>query len=83
MYNRCNNPKTKGYKHYGGRGIKILYNSYQEFITDVGKRPNKFLTIDRIDSNRHYEKGNCRWSTWSEQNKNRRNWRKQSCIHST
>jgi hypothetical protein len=80
MLNRCNRPETKGYKHYGGRGIKVLYNSYDQFISDVGKRPNSSLTRDRIDSNKHYEPGNCRWTTWSCNNKNRRNWRTNPCI---
>jgi len=75
MNSRCNNPKASGYKHYGGRGIKVIYKSFDQFIDDVGRRPNKELQIDRINNARHYEIGNCRWTTRSEQNKNRRNWR--------
>src|ERR1700676_927487 len=69
---RCNNPKTWNYKNYGGRGIKCLYQSYQEFIEDVGPRPSKKYSIDRINNEGHYERGNCRWATATQQAINRR-----------
>jgi hypothetical protein len=82
MNRRCSEKTFDNYENYGGRGIKVLYKSYQEFISDVGHRPSSDLTIDRINVNGHYEKGNCRWSTYSVQNKNRRKfqWSKKS-IH--
>lgn len=74
---RCTNPKNKSYKHYGGRGISICdkwLNSFEAFLADVGKAPDRSpdISIDRIDNERGYEPGNVRWATRSMQNKNRR-----------
>ena len=78
MIQRCNNPNSRGYKHYGGRGIKVLYKSFKEFIQDVGPRSTSKHTIDRIDNDGDYAPGNCKWSTYKEQNKNRRNFKRRT-----
>jgi hypothetical protein len=70
MHQRCENPKTSGYNSYGGKGIKVCAD-WREFLPFYdwamanGYRDN--LTIDRLDSNKNYEPGNCRWATWAEQ----------------
>lgn len=72
---RCYNPNNKWYKNYGGRGIKMQEDwvmSFQAFYRDIGKRPGKGYSIDRIDNNKNYTKGNCKWSTKIEQDNNRR-----------
>ena len=74
MIQRCTNEKRWDWKHYGGRGITVApkwINSFATFHADMGESPVG-LTLDRIDTNRGYEPDNCRWATWSVQQKNRR-----------
>lgn len=78
---RCYNPKDKGYKNYGGRGIgmsKEWFSSFQCFFDDMIDGWRKGLSIDRIDVNGNYESSNCRWATSIEQGCNKRNNRKLS-----
>lgn len=74
---RCNNPKTHGYKDYGGRGIKVCeqWQDIATFIRDMEEEigpPPKGMFIDRKNNERGYEPGNIKWSTRTEQNRNRR-----------
>lgn len=69
---RCTNPNSISYKNYGGRGIKFLYTSFEEFLNDVGPRPSMSHTLERINNNGHYEIGNVVWATWDVQVKSRR-----------
>lgn len=74
MKQRCTNPNNKDYLHYMGRNIGIedpRWLIYEEFIADMGEAP-KGLQIDRIDNNRGYCKENCRWTTPTVQNNNKR-----------
>lgn len=73
MNTRCKNPNDKRWKHYGGRGIKVLWLSFREFYNDMRSSYQPGLQIDRIDSNGNYCKDNCRWVTAEQQQNNKRN----------
>jgi hypothetical protein len=67
---RCTNPDSKDWPRYGGRGITVCdgwRHSYEQFILDMGKRPEDKSSIDRIDNEKGYSKDNCRWATTKEQ----------------
>ena len=64
MDGRCNNPNHPSYSSYGGRGIKNMFSSAQEYadyVLEYLPMPDySMLHIDRIDNNGHYEPGNLR-----------------------
>lgn len=69
---RCCNPKNKDFDRYGARGIKFRFTSFEQFFAELGPRPSPQHSVDRIDNDGHYEPGNVRWATRSEQQRNRR-----------
>lgn len=72
---RCLNPNHSAYPNYGGRGIGVAPEwaaSFEAFFADVGPRPSPQHSLDRIDNAKGYGPGNCRWTTWEEQARNRR-----------
>ena len=75
MLRRCDNPKHESYKDYGGRGIRVCerwVRSYEDFLADMGRKPSRAHSIDRVDNDGNYEPGNCRWATRQEQRANQR-----------
>lgn len=73
MRERCNNPKHKMFYLYGGRGISVsdTWSSFKSFLLDMGIKPTG-LQIDRINPDKNYEPGNCRWVSQGQNNANRR-----------
>lgn len=76
---RCTNPRSHAWENYGGRGIKFLFDSFEEWFAELGPRPEgvdkngqALYSVDRINNNGHYEPGNVRWATSKEQAINRR-----------
>lgn len=79
MHDRCNNPKSKDWRRYGGRGIKVCerWNSFPYFLADMEATFFVGATLDRYPNNDgDYEPDNVRWATPKEQTwawaKNRR-----------
>lgn len=70
---RCLNQNSAEWHKYGGRGISVCerWLTFANFLEDMGKRPALY-TIDRIDNSRGYEPSNCRWASYTQNNRNRR-----------
>lgn len=76
MVQRCENPNHVSYKNYGGRGIKIHpeLRAWKDWISYVETLENysSELSLDRLDNNVGYQKGNLRWVTMNVQIANQR-----------
>jgi len=78
MKQRCYNPNNKWYKRYGARGIGVyepwrndFLAFYDYIVKNIGLRPSKEYSLDRINNNKNYEPGNIKWATQHEQVNNR------------
>jgi hypothetical protein len=76
MHERCSNPRSNVYKHYGARGIRVHVDwhgpaGFWRFVGHVGTRPPA-TSLDRIDVDDDYRPGNVRWATPTEQTRNSR-----------
>lgn len=76
MKGRCYTKTNNKYKNYGARGIAICDRwlaSFENFLEDMGKKPSRNHTIERVNVNGNYEPSNCIWATPDIQGKNKRN----------
>ena len=80
MKRRCDATCGRDFERYGSRGIGYCeqWKSFKQFLADMGERPHG-TTLDRIDPERGYSPGNCRWATMTTQSRNRRNVRLTEC----
>lgn len=71
---RCTNPADSSYKNHGGRGIRVCdrWLDFMAFWKDLGPRPGPYHYLYRLDGDKDFEPGNCRWATWAEQAMTRR-----------
>lgn len=63
MKQRCTNVKNSHYASYGERGISVCerWQKFENFFSDMGKRPTPFHQIERRDNNAGYCPENCIW----------------------
>ena len=69
MKSRCTYPYIEKYRRRNIEVCNRWRDSFESFLADMGERPEG-KTLDRIDNNKGYEPGNCRWATLKEQQRN-------------
>jgi hypothetical protein len=74
MFTRTTKTSSESFHNYGGRGIAVCdrWRKFENFLADMGSRPSRRHSIDRINNDGNYEPGNCRWATPSQQSRNAR-----------
>ena len=75
MIKRCFDPNNESFVRYGARNIYVCArwsHDFYAFYQDVYPTWKLELTLERIDNNGHYNRQNCRWTTWKEQTRNTR-----------
>lgn len=73
MMRRCYEPQHRSFAEYGRLGIRVHepWHDIRNFVADVGLRPSVGHSIDRFPNRTgHYEPGNVRWATATEQARN-------------
>lgn len=74
MKRRCLDSNTPAWPYYGGRGITVCdrWMLFEAFLEDMGERPSKDHSLERLDNDGNYEPANCVWATRIEQAQNRK-----------
>lgn len=85
MISRCHNPNDSSFERYGAQGRHVGDefkgpDGYDNFMKEVGPRPEGLTeggiakyTIERIDNEKGYVRGNLVWADRTTQNNNRSN----------
>ena len=81
MISRCCRVSHEKYQTYGAVGVRVCdrwrygdgtKSGFECFLDDLGEKPTKQHSLDRINSDGNYEPSNCRWATRQQQISNRR-----------
>lgn len=70
MWQRCTNPNANQHGEYKGRLPDERWKSFENFYADMGPRPSRLYTLERINNDLGYGPDNCKWATREEQNNN-------------
>ena len=79
MKYRCFNNNSPQFKDWGGRGITVCeewkddFQTFYDYVSQLPHFREEGYSLDRINNDGNYEPGNVKWSTRTEQNRNRRN----------
>ena len=70
IHKRCSDTDNQV---YGGKGIKVdpSWSEFSVFLSDMGTKPHKNSTIERLDNSLGYSKENCVWECRSTQSAHR------------
>lgn len=75
MKDRCNSNTPNSKKNYKDKGIKVCdrwlgKEGLSNFLQDMGEKPTREHTIERLDGAMDYSPGNCIWATMTTQSNN-------------
>lgn len=64
MVMRCHNKNSAGFQKYGAKGVTVCerWRTFENFYADMGERPTKAHSLDRIQNSLGYSPSNCRWA---------------------
>lgn len=72
MWSRVRNPRRYGAHRYIGRGIRVCerWQQFENFLSDMGRKPAPELTLERVDNDGDYHPANCCWASRKQQRNN-------------